>query len=114
MPIDHERINLFISENQFRQNLANVIRRAGFQITWIRYTGSPLMWGFYIKPNQPMKDLFSINKEVLLWVAEFDEYQIRSVSQAIDIVVEDVRLSDQFIIVVTGDPDTPELVGQLA
>jgi hypothetical protein len=114
MPIDYKRINAFISNDEFRESLAQVLRKSGFEITWIHYTGSSQLWGFYVKLNQPLKDLFSIYKELLIWVVEFDEYQIRSVSQAVDIVAEDVRLTDQLVIVITGNPDTSELVKSTA
>lgn len=111
MSIDHNKINRFLSQSSLKSSIGELVRQNGFEITWIKEGKSDHTWGLYLKPNQPLRDALSITQEVLLWFVDFEEFQPRTISQAIEIINEErPRLSEQFSIIITPDPNTHDKV----
>jgi hypothetical protein len=110
MAVDERRIREFIEKSSTRETIAAAVRHAGFYITWVKFYHHEL-WGFYLKPDKNIEDLFGISREILLWVSEFDEFQPRSITQACEIVdLEQPRLSDEVAIIVSASPNTQSQV----
>lgn len=106
MAIDVERIRAFLDESDIRAMVAIAVRRVGFQISWVLSYRREL-WGLYLKPNRNLKELLGTNREILLWVSEFHEFQPRTLSQAMEIITGDQpRLCDEFAMVLTAEPYT--------
>ena len=111
MPVDHERINKFLEQSSFKSAVGSLLRKTGFEIRWIKEGKSAHTWGLYLKPNQPLRDLWSVNQEILMWVVDFDEYSPKTISQAVEIIIEErPRLSEQLVFIVTCDPRTGDKV----
>ncbi|MBN8225900.1 serine/threonine protein kinase [Corallococcus macrosporus] len=112
MAIDEERIRQFIAERPMRSAIAAIVRRAGFIIAWVE-SNVPERWGFYLKLNSNLKELFGTNREVLLWVVEHREFQARTVSQAAEIIErERPRLCEDFALIFATDRNTANHVAE--
>jgi hypothetical protein len=112
--VDEQRIESFIGANTTRGVIAEVIRRAGFGITWVTETRSGL-WGFYLRPNRDLRDILGTNREILLWTTDFPQFQARAISQAVEIVAqEQPRLCDDVVFIVSADPKTRQQVAEAA
>lgn len=104
----YQHFNSFLNTD-FRKNTFNLLRGVGFQISSKKEIDSR-KWSFYLKPNGTLVETLSIKQELLFWVADFDEYQIRTTSDAMETVAKDPRLTKELIIIVTRDPDTSNRV----
>jgi hypothetical protein len=58
MPIDYKRIKQFLDKTTVRRAIAEVVRRAGFEIVWVEeIERRPELWGIYLKLSHPLRDL---------------------------------------------------------
>lgn len=112
--IANKRIREFIEQSPRRKVVASAVQRVGFQITSV-ISRSGELWGFYLKPNRILKELLSTNREVVLWVSEYPDFQARALSQAAEIVSSDQpRLCEDLAIIVTADRRTKAHVEEAA
>ena len=114
MPIDYARINRFITQSERRDLVARVLRRAGFEVVWVESLMHEL-WCFHLKLNRHLRELLGTSREILVWVSEFEEFQARAIMQASEQIAQKrPRLSEDFAIVITGDPQTRRYVEEHA
>lgn len=130
MPIDNARIEEFLSQDELRRAVAEVLGEAGFEVGWVvdesnppklgsrgggRGEMPPATWGFYTKLSSRLRQLFATSREVLVWVVPFERFLAKTVQQAQDIIEgERPRLNEDFAIIVTGDPNTQDAVAETA
>lgn len=114
MPIDYSRINTFIQQRESRKAVASVLRRSRFEIVWVDSLNQEV-WGYYLKLDRPLRQLLGTAREILIWVVEYDEFLARTVMQA-DKIIEDnrPRLSEDFAIILSNDPNTARYVDETA
>jgi len=108
-------IQSVIERSEQRLRAAKVFRKAGFQITRAREERSYVSI-FYLKPEKDLAQLLGSNLEVVALLAEFPEFDARSVElvrKEVETVSGSVRLSTEVAFVITGDPNTQEEVKQL-
>lgn len=104
MPIDQSRIRKILERSKVGAEIAQVVQGAGFQISFALEAERDDLWGLYLKPNKTLRDLFGTSREVLLWVAEYPEFQARTIERAQEILDrEQPRLSDEFCLILTPD-----------
>ena len=115
MAIDHRRIDAFLDRRSTRQQAAQVVRGAGFKITWVVDNPDERLWGLFLKPNSTLQQLFGTSREVLLWAAEFRDFQARTVQQAQEIIRDEhPRLSDDYCLILVPGSSAPERVSEVA
>lgn len=115
MAIDHRRIATFLAHRSSREAVARVVRGAGFRITWIVEDLDERLWGLFLKPNDTLQELFGTTREVLLWAAEFHDFQARTIQQATRIIErEQPRLSDEYCLICVVNDDAVGRVAEVA
>ncbi len=66
MPVDKKRIDRFISVSPTRAAIADLLRKAGFEIVWVQEFEKPMRWSFYLKLSSQRRTLFGTAREVLV------------------------------------------------
>lgn len=95
MAIDYELISAFLAKSPKRELISLAVRRVGWEISSVVEGDNERLWGVYLKPSKNLRDALAINREVLLWVSEYEEFQARALSQAAEIIQRDQpRLCD--------------------
>ncbi|WP_405820569.1 protein kinase [Streptomyces sp. NBC_00838] len=100
-------INEFLARTSSRSQIAEVVRRAGFEFEWVREEDNGKWWCCYLKPNLRVSRTFGTVREILLSVSEYENFQARTILRA-QRVIEGARprLSEDFSIVITKSPET--------
>ncbi|MBW4461820.1 MAG: protein kinase [Nodosilinea sp. WJT8-NPBG4] len=114
MAIDSTRIEDFINQDPFRKTLYDLLTASGFTVTWTISKNFKL-WGFFLKPTKRVKDLLGVgNLEILVWVVQFDDFQAKTIEQAVEIATQENRLGKDFVLVITEDTETAKNVVQIS
>lgn len=117
MSSNFQVIQSVIERSPQRGKVAEVFRKAGFKITHAKEVGDTgLIILFYLKPRKGLAQLLGSNLEIVALLAEFRDFDARSVDRVreeVETVSGRVRLSTEVAFVVTGDPNTQEEVRQL-
>jgi serine/threonine-protein kinase len=110
MPISDYVLRGFLSAGHTgRRRVVDAVRTAGFSIENIQEDYStPEKWGLILKPNRRLRDLFWLDREVLLWCSTYPVFQARDIEDMKRVIDEmGVRLTRSFAILVTAyDPRT--------
>ncbi len=111
MPKNVRLINEFLGKTTERGRVASILRRAGFEFEWVREEGGGKNWYCYLKPNRQLSQTFGLVREILLSVAEYEEFQARTIHRAHDIIKgARPRLSEDFSIVIAKSSETAKHV----
>jgi hypothetical protein len=114
MAIDLQTLDEFMESTPVRREVGLVVRGAGFEITRYEEIDNNV-WGIYLKPNRPLRDLFGTVREILLWASEHHTFQARTVEQAQRTIDNNQpRLSDEFCIVVVPSEQAREEIREAA
>jgi Protein kinase domain len=110
LPISDHVIRAFRSSDPSnRDPILEAVQSAGFSIENIQEDYKhPEKWGFFLKPNRSLSDLFRLDREVLLWATTYPHFQARDIENIKSVIDErGVRLTRSFAILVSKyDPDS--------
>ncbi len=116
MAKDRERIEEFLQSDIIRSQVATLVRSSGFSIERVHAPTNEdrRSWGLNLKKSKDIQQLFPGRREVLLWVSEYSELQARTISHVRTLVRSDTRLAEDFVILVSGDPESPAEAKRIA
>jgi hypothetical protein len=82
MAIDQARISKFLNHGPIRRQIASVFQHAGFTVTCVFEEDKGARWGFYLRLPTLLKKQFGTAREILVWVAQYAEFQAKTLTQA--------------------------------
>lgn len=110
MAKDQSLIRETLARNPLHAQTAALVDRAGFKVT-SAVGVTARVCAIYARPNRANQHLFGVTREVLVWTVDFQEFEARNVTDALDHVARSGgRLEEDFLIVVTRDPATQTAV----
>jgi hypothetical protein len=101
LPISDHVIRAFLSSDPSNRNpILEAVQSAGFTIENIQEDyNHPEKWGFFLKPNRSLSNLFRLDREVLLWATTYPQFQARDIENIKSVIDErGVRLTRSFAI----------------
>lgn len=112
MAKDQDLIRRTLERNPLHSKVARLFTAAGFQVSSAAAITRQVC-AIYVRPGRAVRHLFGVRREVLVWVADYPDFEARNVSDALDHVARSGgRIEDDFVVVVTGDPETSVAVEQ--
>lgn len=82
-----------------------------FEFEWVHEEDGGKTWYCYLKPNRQLSHTFDLVREILLSVAEYEEFQARTIHRAHNIIKgARPRLSEDFSIVIAKSSETAKHV----